>query len=300
MVALQVGCRQEPEPGERLGISGTPFTRSNLKVTTGSSSDDEGDPGASPNSLTTGAIVGIAVGVALFVFGGAALCFIYRRKKRKNNEAPPESWRPGGAGAGGSGGGGGGVSGAWNEGVAERSGTPGMNWGGAREVGEGGMVAGRRVIGRADGNGGYGRAAPGGAHDRGDSLSSIPAHPAYIPNANTSRANTPTPPLSQRRNPFENSSVSSISSSPSPPPAGRVSPPRQPPTPLELVVTAPPKERQPPADFVLPPPPARKARVPSVSMPAPGLRAPKKYTPPSIVIDAPVETRSPRFVRVAA
>ena len=293
MVALQVGCRQEPEPGETLGISGTPFTRSNLKVTIGSD-EEEGDPGASPNSLTTGAIVGIAVGVALFVFGGAALCFIYRRKKKKNNGALPEPWRPGGAGPGGAGGGGG-ISGAWKE-ENERSSTPGMTWGDAREVGEGGMVAGRRVIGR----GNYGHAAPGGTHDRGDSMSPIPAHPAYIPNANTNRTNTPTPPLSQRRNPFENSSVSSMSSSPSPPPAGRVSPPRQPPTPLELVVTAPPEERQPPADFVLPPPPAKKAKVPSVSIPAPGPRAPKKYTPPSIVIDAPVETRSPRFVRVAA
>lgn len=297
MVALQVGCRQEPEPGEPLGISGTPFTRSNLKVTTGSDDDEEeGDPGASPNSLTTGAIVGIAVGVALFVFGGAALCFIYRRKKRKNSGALPSTpWRPGG------GGGEGGSGGAWKEGGNERSGSPGMTWGGAsREVGEGGMVAGRRVIGRADGgNGNYGHAAPGRTHDRGDSLSSIPAHPAYIPGA--SRNNTPTPPPAQRhRNPFENSSVSSMSSSPSPPPAGRVSPPRQPPTPLELVVTAPQERRQPPADFVLPPPPASKTRVPSVSIPAPGPRTPKKYTPPSIVIDAPTETRSPRFVRVAA
>ncbi|CAI4213815.1 unnamed protein product [Parascedosporium putredinis] len=52
-----------------------------------SSGDDEEEkePGASPNSLTTGTIVGIAIGAALFVFGGFALWFVYRKKKRSTS-----------------------------------------------------------------------------------------------------------------------------------------------------------------------------------------------------------------------
>lgn len=81
MVALQVGCTQKPAAGSTLGISGSPFTRSVLEVTDTETEENE-EPGASPNSLTTGTIVGIAIGAALFVFGGFALWFIYRRKKR--------------------------------------------------------------------------------------------------------------------------------------------------------------------------------------------------------------------------
>lgn len=290
MVALQVGCAQEPEPGVPLGISGSPFTRENLKVTTGADDSDR-DPGASPNSLTTGAIVGIAVGAALVVFGGAALWFIYYRKKR-NNPSSPALW--------------GGEDGDGFD-PGARSLTPmvgpGKPWmSGEVRSGASSRVSerseeekGRRITGRVKEVRGY-------EHGRSESLSSLPTHPAYIPRA-ASRTNTPTPPPS--RNPFENRSQT-----PSPPrrpsPPHRGSPPRRPtrePAAQEFVVPPPPDPKTTVApDFILPPPPPPRAkRVPDVAVPSPQGRAPKKYTPPTIVIDSPVETtRSPKFVKVTA
>ena len=280
MVALQVGCSQEPEPGVALGISGSPFTRGNLKVTTGSSEDEDADPGASPNSLTTGAIVGIAVGIALFVFGGAALWFVYRRKKR-NSAASPALW--------------GGDGGAPSPMV-----RPGKPWMG----GEVRSAASSRASERSeDEKGSGGRKITGGRinelrgyeHSRSDSLSSLPAHPAYIPRA-ASRNNTPTPP--QSRNPFQ---------TPTPPrgpsPASGGSPPRRPARQTgtaDFVVPPPPPESNETAvpNFVLPPPPPRAAKVPTLSIPTPKGRAAKKSTPPTIVIDPPADTRSPKFVKV--
>ncbi|SPN97652.1 uncharacterized protein DNG_01165 [Cephalotrichum gorgonifer] len=294
MVALQVGCAQEPEPGTILGIGGSPFTRENLQVSTGSDDEKDTDPGASANSLTTGAIVGIAVGAALLVFGGAALYFVYRRKKNRSSgrsssadlidrdpnsrsRSPPPVSGPGmpwmGHGAGGRS-----AASSRAEGRDEDEKEP------------------RRVIGGSQHARNYSYNAPG--HDRSLSgnLSAMPAHPAYRP-PQSDRSNTPTPPLSQRhRNPFENrstSSITSLSQTPTPPrgPSPAAQPPRQRP---------PPEAPSLQGDFVLPPPPPPAAKVPSVAVPSPRARAPKKYIPPSIVIEPPMESSSPRFVRVGA
>lgn len=85
MVALQAGCEQKPAQGELLSLSGTIFTTGLVNIT-----EPEVDPttqpkGAGSSTLTTGAIVGIAVGVGLFLFGGIALFFIYRRRQKHLN-----------------------------------------------------------------------------------------------------------------------------------------------------------------------------------------------------------------------
>lgn len=324
MVALQVGCRQEPEPGERLGMSGSMFSRDNLEITTGSGDDENEDPGASPNSLTTGAIVGIAVGVALLVFGGAALWFIYRRKKKNSGTSSP-LW-----------GGGDGEGPGPNSGSRSSMIVPGKPWmGGEARSAASSRASGRsddekvsggkKIIGgrvnelRAYGNSEHGRSdslssvpshpayIPGaGDHSRSGSLSSLPAHPAYIPRP-SSRTNTSTPP--PVRNPFESRSGSSLSShAPTPPrgPSPSDSPPRRPARSAaapEFIVPPPPEPKQTAApDFILPPPPPRAKKVPSVAVPSPQGQGkpPKKYTPPTIVIDSPGETRSPKFVKVTA
>lgn len=328
MVALQVGCRQEPDPGVPLGISGSMFTRENLEVTIGSDEEND-DPGASPNSLTTGAIVGIAVGAALLVFGGAALWFVYRRKKKNSGTSSP-SWG----------------GGRRNEGPPPNSPSrfpmisgPRKPWigGEARSAAssrasersedeKGGGGAGTKITGgRVNELRGYGNAQHGrtgslssipahpayipsrGEHGRSDSLSSLPTHPAYIPRA-ASRSNTPTPPP-PGRNPFDSRSGSSLSSRTSTPPRGPSpsgSPPRRPAraaAATEFVVPPPPEPKQTAApDFILAPPPARAKKVPSVAVPSPQGqgRTPKKYTPPTIIIDSPAETRGPKFVKVTA
>lgn len=325
MVALQVGCRQEPEAGEPLGMSGSMFSRDNLEITTGSDDEDE-DPGASPNSLTTGAIVGIAVGAGLFVLGGVALWFVYRRKKKNSGTSSP-LW------------GGGGDEGP---GPDSRSRSPMIGPGKPWMGGEARSAASSRASGRSEdekGSGGGGKKIKGGRvhelrgygnseHGRSDSLSSVPAHPAYIPGAGdhsrsgslsslpahpayiprpSSRTSTSTPPPA--RNPFESRSGSSLSSkAPTPPrgPSPSDSPPRRParaPAAPEFVVPPPPEPKPTAApDFLLPPPPPRAKKVPSVAVPDPQGhgKTPKKYTPPTITINSPGETRSPKFVKVTA
>ncbi|KAI5865649.1 hypothetical protein GGS23DRAFT_436906 [Durotheca rogersii] len=84
LTALEAGCKQRPQPGELIGLQGTLFARLPIKVVeppqnaTGPASGD-----ASRAGMTTGAIVGIAVGATLLLLGGTGLFFIYYRKQKR-------------------------------------------------------------------------------------------------------------------------------------------------------------------------------------------------------------------------
>ncbi|KAK7959528.1 uncharacterized protein PG986_004382 [Apiospora aurea] len=83
LVALRAGCEQRPKSGALIGLSGNLF--SNAPVTISEPPVNEADlkDGPSPTGMTTGAIVGIAVGAGLLFLGGSALFFVYYRKQKR-------------------------------------------------------------------------------------------------------------------------------------------------------------------------------------------------------------------------
>ncbi|RKU42438.1 hypothetical protein DL546_002309 [Coniochaeta pulveracea] len=85
LVALEAGCEQQPVPGVPLGLSGSLFSDAGVNIaniTTAASNQ-----GSTPSHLSTGAIVGIVVGVgALFLAGISLLILYYCRQKRYNKE----------------------------------------------------------------------------------------------------------------------------------------------------------------------------------------------------------------------
>ncbi|RKL43391.1 hypothetical protein BFJ72_g4215 [Fusarium proliferatum] len=96
LVALKAGCMQEPEAGDKLGLSGTIFSSSLINITDPNTNETmPGDDGAPVGSMTTGTIVGIAVGCGLAFAGAVCLLCIYCRRTRKRHgagikiESPP-------------------------------------------------------------------------------------------------------------------------------------------------------------------------------------------------------------------
>ena len=93
MIALQVGCQQKPQQGELLGLTGSPFTTSTVNATQEEEDIRSRPEGAGSTTLTTGAIVGIAIGAGLLLFGALALFFIYWRRQRKLDRDEKDSYR---------------------------------------------------------------------------------------------------------------------------------------------------------------------------------------------------------------
>ncbi|KAJ4249480.1 hypothetical protein NW762_012337 [Fusarium torreyae] len=96
LVALKAGCIQEPKEGDIIGLSGTIFTASSVNITDPSTNKTlPGDGGAPVGSMTTGTIVGIAVGCGLGLAGLVWLLFMYCRRSRQRRgaaikiESPP-------------------------------------------------------------------------------------------------------------------------------------------------------------------------------------------------------------------
>ncbi|CEI39307.1 unnamed protein product [Fusarium venenatum] len=88
LVALKAGCMQEPEKGDIIGLSGTIFTATLVNITDPNTNEAlPGDDGAPVGSMTTGTIVGIAVGCGLGLAGMAWLIWIYCRRSRQRRGA---------------------------------------------------------------------------------------------------------------------------------------------------------------------------------------------------------------------
>ncbi|KAI0024464.1 hypothetical protein F4780DRAFT_725525 [Xylariomycetidae sp. FL0641] len=83
ITALKAGCEQQPAPGSLLGLSGTLFTTAHVNITDPPVQQTSGENSSSP--MTTGAVVGIAVGAALLFLGGTGLFWVYYRKQRHMN-----------------------------------------------------------------------------------------------------------------------------------------------------------------------------------------------------------------------
>lgn len=74
---MEAGCRQTPEKGTAIGLSGTVFTRSAVNIT-----DPETPPAEEHGSLSTGAIIGIAVGVIVLIVVAVGLLLFYCHKQK--------------------------------------------------------------------------------------------------------------------------------------------------------------------------------------------------------------------------
>ncbi|KAH7033503.1 uncharacterized protein B0I36DRAFT_430710 [Microdochium trichocladiopsis] len=83
LVALKAGCEQRPHDGALLGLSQSVFSSSAVEITDPPTETAlTGTPG-NATAMTTGAIVGIAIGGALLLFGGIGLFFVYHRKQKR-------------------------------------------------------------------------------------------------------------------------------------------------------------------------------------------------------------------------
>lgn len=99
MIALQAGCEQKPDPGTLLSLSGSVFTTNAINITEPPVDITSQPSGAGSSTLTTGAIVGIAVGVGLFLVGGVALFIMYwRKQKRLERNEKSDAFRRGSGG----------------------------------------------------------------------------------------------------------------------------------------------------------------------------------------------------------
>ncbi|OAR00591.1 hypothetical protein LLEC1_02141 [Akanthomyces lecanii] len=82
LTALEAGCRQTPEKGTAIGLSGSVFSSAPVNIT-----DPDTPPHEDHDSLSTGAIIGIAVSVIIVILVAIALLLFYCHKEKTQ-----ESW----------------------------------------------------------------------------------------------------------------------------------------------------------------------------------------------------------------
>ncbi|KAI2779441.1 hypothetical protein F4815DRAFT_181592 [Daldinia loculata] len=303
LIALQAGCEQTPAPGSLIGFSGTLFSDIPIKITapptddSGNGTDTSKTDNSNPTSMTTGAIVGIAVGGALLFLGSLGLFVVHHRREKKARErdAMGSDYDPrGGSGS---------ISAPSKGAFASYDSKPSVSM-----ISDYELKAQRAYTNNANY---YDLEKEMAARRTNYNLDprQLPTHPAYIP-GNTSRGPSrtasPAPPaavkyrapdsyvMQQYLNAVED--VVSIHLPPPPPPSSH--PPsrtsNRSPSPADSATTRLLKNPQPVAQVPLPPPPARHNKVPSLSMPTvPHIRVPKKYSPPVISLQGatPADTQ---------
>ncbi|KAF2970329.1 hypothetical protein GQX73_g3214 [Xylaria multiplex] len=83
MTALKAGCEQKPAPGELIGLSDSLFTGSLVNIATPPSDTISNNKDSGFGITSTGAIVGISLGAGLLFLGGLALFWVYRRRQKR-------------------------------------------------------------------------------------------------------------------------------------------------------------------------------------------------------------------------
>ncbi|KAI2463770.1 hypothetical protein F4781DRAFT_106080 [Annulohypoxylon bovei var. microspora] len=91
LTALQAGCEQKPQPGDLVGLSGSLFTQFQVNITAAPQNQTTASNDTSKTTMTTGAIVGIAVGATLLFLGGTGLFWVYHRKQKYLYGSPLDS-----------------------------------------------------------------------------------------------------------------------------------------------------------------------------------------------------------------
>ncbi|KAI1327817.1 hypothetical protein F5Y16DRAFT_370968 [Xylariaceae sp. FL0255] len=328
MTALKAGCEQKPAAGTLLGLSGTLFTSSAVNITdppvTSSSGGDDNF-----TILTTGAIVGIAVGGGLLLIGGIALFWVYHRRQKllysgysinvHDPNAPNTPPRKGGLPI-------------TNKNLsppmsdyelrAQRGYTNNSDYYDMLEK----EIQSKRANYAVDPN-----------HPLSGPDSVLPTHHAYLPRTHSrhsSRNTTPEPPRFVKTNKPDSYTLQTYLSSIENAASLLPPPPSQPPpnmtsrdsSPLRgsslsrhfshsrdssFGSRGPSPDRRPLISSAqptttaslntIPPPPRQEPKVPSIQLPSvPRIRIPKKYTPPKITIEGPTPIDGPLELNPAA
>ncbi|KAI9149215.1 hypothetical protein HJFPF1_11264 [Paramyrothecium foliicola] len=274
MVALQAGCQQKPEPGDLLSLSGTVFAKDAVNITAPVRDIRDDPEGAGSGTLTTGAIVGIAVGAGLLLLGGIALFIVYwRRQKKFDKEEQLSEFRTYGASPD-----------PFLPPVGGKMSASLRSYSGQGHYKEGQPMSSGDYYDKMEDDIRAGRLQYNydpRSMSRGPN-SALPAHSAYIPQA-------------MSRGPLTAHAVH-ISHNPAPQAATQNQARRDTADPYNMGSIQPPPpavypehSRRDTSSTIPPPPPGpptSRRKVPSLVLPAASkLRMPKKYSPPMVVID---------------
>ncbi|KAI0130041.1 hypothetical protein BJ170DRAFT_297861 [Xylariales sp. AK1849] len=307
LTALKAGCQQRPQAGALIGLSGSPFTQFAVNITDPPSNEtlSSGDSSGA-TAMTTGAIVGIAVGAALLFLGGTALFWVYYRKQKRLYSDDVDS--------------------RYDPRAGSKSISPPLQGGfNSMETHEHSLLSDYELKAQQaySNNADYydqiekeiQTRRPQYAFDPNKPgsgvVGALPTHPAYIQRTisrNSSRDPSPQPPRPVKSNKPDSYALAAYMNAaedairlpgppPGPPPAAHsrgpspnhvsLAHPRHPahshsasgPSPRNSIQTG----LQPP-----PPPPPRQPKVPSLILPSvPRIRIPKKYPPPKIQVEEP-------------
>ncbi|KAI1100148.1 hypothetical protein F4804DRAFT_336532 [Jackrogersella minutella] len=322
LTALQAGCEQKPQAGDLIGLSGSLFTQFQVNITAAPQNQTTVSKDTSQTGMTTGAIVGIALGATLLFLGGTGLFWVYHRKQKYLYGNPLDSQNgrksitpP--------------LVGSYPQYYGNGKSSLSTEWGPrAQQSYNSNAEYYERMEKMAQGN-----QMPNYTYN--PNHSNLPTHPAYIPQVasrSTSRNDTPSPPPPMKSNrpdtfamnaylnaaavpPPTHATIGSTSNPanaamasgkdvlpPLPPPQMQ---PRAQPQPYPAHLLAPPAatfippNRGPASHPMLtnpapppPPPPPPAQRAPRLSLPT-RVRKPTKYVPPSITVDRPAEDFTP-------